>query len=96
MGSAEGPIRYGLALPSSLSAALALHAVHRRRRTVGRDGDRIGRLLSLTAVVFALYGLLAGSVVPRATFFPASLLNTDAFFAATGCASSSFAPPAAS
>src|SRR4029078_475026 len=43
-----------------------------------------GTHLKLAAGVFLVFGLVGGLVVPRASFFPASWLNVEAFRASTG------------
>jgi PAS domain S-box-containing protein len=40
--------------------------------------------LRIAAAGFFIYGILAGLIVPRAGFFPASIINYDAFMSLTG------------
>ena len=69
--------RYGLALVGGLWAAGALHLASRKPGP-GRWALR-GAALGLL-----LYGLFGGLVVKPAPFFPASLINSGSFLAATG------------
>ncbi len=68
--------RYSLGLTGGVLAAVS---VWRRRKQCGE-----GRLLGLLAGGLCLYGLATGVVVPKASFFPASVLNDDSFAGATG------------
>ena len=76
--------RYVFGLPGSLLAAVALLFLGRSRQKEDVESVSRGRHLFLSAGIFALYGLFAGVIVPRAPLFPASWLNTDAFLAVTG------------
>ena len=78
VANAEAMARYVLGFPSASLAALALLAVDRKQRNL--DHVHRGRLLfALAAGALVVYGIVAGLVVPRATFFPASWLNGEAF-----------------
>ncbi len=71
-------VRYALALPGGLLAGLAFV---REARQADRERRRP---LSLAGAAFFVYGLFSGLVVPKATFFPASVLNDSSFMARTG------------
>jgi len=73
--------RYMLGLPASIAAALALadQADELRR-------DRLHahvRSLYLSAGFFMIYALTSGLVVPRHSFWPASVINAEAFLQLT-------------
>jgi PAS domain S-box-containing protein len=83
LGAFAGPqginaaARYSLGATGGLLAGLSLWK--------GRqDQYREQRLLRVSAVGLLLYGLAGGIIVPRAPFFPASVLNQEFFLAATG------------
>lgn len=74
--------RYMLGLPSGAAVALGLLKQEAELRR-----DRLhayARNLYASAVFFALYGLTAGLVVPRQTFWPASVINSEAFMRVVG------------
>lgn len=67
-------IRYSLGLPAGLLAALGLR--HQAKRQIMPLGlDRIYRMLRIGGLALAAYALLAGLIVPYASFFPANVLN---------------------
>ncbi len=70
--------RYSLALPAFMLAGWALL---RESEHVGAERKRDLRFLTL--ILFAT-GLSAALFVPKAPFFPASILNTETFSAVTG------------
>lgn len=74
--------RYMLGLPSSLIVAFGLLRQGNELRYDQLHGHV--RNLYFSAGFFALYGLTAGLVVPRQSFWPASLLNTEAFVRTVG------------
>ncbi len=74
--------RYVFGVPGALLAAYALVIVDRDQPKL--EHIRKHPYLSLAAASFIVYGLVAGLVGPRATFFPASWLNAEAFREATG------------
>lgn len=74
--SIEAIVRYVLGIPACLSAAFGLFTI---RRSVPAEETRTLQYIVLAAGVFLSYGVLAGIVVPRAPFVPASLLNASAF-----------------
>ena len=70
--------RYALALPGGLLVSGVLW----RAAAAVEDERRLGLRLAAASMLF--YGLAAGLIAPAATFPPASWLNDDRFFAATG------------
>lgn len=75
-------VRYLLYLPGSLLAALAVFAQHRvfdrmKLPQVSRDAYA-------AAAIFSVNALIAGLIVPPASFFPASVVNYSSFFAVVG------------
>lgn len=71
-------VRYALGLAGALWAAWALSQWARQPLAVAR-----GWLLS-ASLALGSYGIASGLVVPAAPFFPASILNQEAFFRASG------------
>lgn len=74
--------RYMLGLPSGLIVALGL-----LRQVEDLRDDQLHayvRYLYFSAGFFMLYGLTAGLIVPRQAFWPASVLNTEAFLQVVG------------
>ena len=71
-------VRYALGLPGAALAALALLGAARGTEL------RRARALRSAAAAMALYALAAGIVVPKAAFFPASVLNYESFLAVAG------------
>lgn len=82
--SCDIAMRYVLAFPAAFLTALAF--------LLERDSEEISRLDSVSvstgliglAASFALYAVLAGLIVKRAAFFPASVVNYDTFLGNTG------------
>jgi PAS domain S-box-containing protein len=70
--------RYTLALPGALLAGWALLQAAKRKQS----GQRWQ--LGLAAAAFLVYAPAAGLIVPKAAFFPASILNQDTVFDALG------------
>ena len=70
-------VRYALALPGAFWSSLTLWQFR-------RDAYPESRPLLVAAFSILFYGLATGIVVPEASFFPASFLNHDSFFALTG------------
>ncbi len=69
--------RYMLGLPSAAMVALGLV---RQEAELKRDRlHAYARNLHFSALFFALYGLTAGFVVPRQSFWPASAINNEVF-----------------
>lgn len=70
-------IRYLLALPgASIAAGAVLFAGKQLKPTLP---GYIRYFFTSSAVFFLFYALFAGAIVPSASFFPASLLNTEIF-----------------
>ena len=70
-------MRYCFGLTGGLLAALALYRASQGKAVVGH-------IRKFEAVMMALYALAAGAIVPKASFFPASLINHESFLEATG------------
>jgi diguanylate cyclase (GGDEF)-like protein len=77
-GAANAVARYALGLPGGMGAGLAFAMLSR-----GLSGSERRWAVSVGAAL-ALYGIAAGAIVPAAPFWPASVLNHDAYFRATG------------
>jgi PAS domain S-box-containing protein len=77
--------RYVFGLSGGLWAGRALLLWARLKGGENPTGarGRPDKLLLLSAVSFALYGIAAGVIVPEADFFPASVLNQRSFMRAT-------------
>lgn len=74
--------RYLLGFPAGLATAVGLLA---QRDELKRDHLQAQVWsLNLSGLFFALYGLIAGLVVPRQPFWPASVINSEAFLAVIG------------
>ncbi len=73
--------RYLFALPGSLLSAYAI--MKQKDDLQSLNQPQVLRYLRWTAVMFVLYALFAGLVVPRANFFPASWLNIQNLFQLT-------------
>ncbi|NLI10293.1 MAG: hypothetical protein GX447_06035 [Elusimicrobia bacterium] len=65
--------RYFFAFPSSLFASFILFSFYKKIQ--GKDK----KILLSAALAFFIYSLFSGLVVPKADFFPASVLNYDSF-----------------
>ena len=77
-------VRYGIGLPASLGTAFVFFR-YSESPEVRQLGTRtITRSAKGLALVFAMYAVVAGLVVPSRSFFPASWLNTDAFLRWSG------------
>jgi len=63
-----------------LGGGLAAFAFYRASQGKGR----VGRVRRFEAVAMLLYAFAAGAIVPKAPFFPASLINHESFFDMTG------------
>ncbi|MEI7671776.1 MAG: diguanylate cyclase [Deltaproteobacteria bacterium] len=70
--------RYALGLPAGLWAASSLY------RYAGMQTETARRLLTAASILTGLYAFASGIIVPHAPFFPASIINGDAFFRITG------------
>lgn len=79
----EALMRYVLCLPAALLVAYALRL--QSGRLVGSlKSERLIRVLRIAGFGFLFYALFEGVFVPAASFFPASSINTDWLFQATG------------
>jgi two-component system, sensor histidine kinase and response regulator len=70
-------VRYTLGLVGGLWTALAFA----RCRHINQSPDKP---LLVAAVCMALYAVATGAIVPKASFFPASVFNQSVFFAVAG------------
>lgn len=79
----EALMRYVLCLPAALLVAYGLRL--QSGRLVGSlKNERLIRVLRIAGFGFIFYALFEGVFVPPAPFFPASTINTDWLFQATG------------
>ncbi len=78
LNAANAVAHYTLGLPGGMGAGLAFAVLSR-----GLAGSERRWAVSVGAAL-ALYGIAAGAIVPPAPFWPAAVLNHDAFFRATG------------
>ncbi len=78
---AETMVRYTLAIPAALLAALALYLQSRRSRSQGRPG--LASSLLVAAICFIVYAFTQAVVAP-AGGFPANYLNALSFASITG------------
>ena len=78
VSSANAVARYVIGFPAAIGAGLIFlgHA----RKVSGATGQ----FALLAAISMALYGIVAGAVVPVAPFWPANLVNQEAFIQLTG------------
>lgn len=74
--------RYMLGLPGAWITSRALYILSRELREL--DMPTVVRHLLGAAMSFAVYGVAAGLVVEKASFFPASLINHASFSRYTG------------
>lgn len=75
--------RYLLGLPGGLMIGLGfLFEYKYEKEILGPLG--VKKYFMCAGGAFLSYGILGGLITPRADFFPANLLNTDSFVAATG------------
>jgi signal transduction histidine kinase len=74
--------RYLLCVPGAFLTAWALLSQVPRFRA--KRLSSVTRNLTVAAVTFAVYGVLAGVFVKKASFFPATIVNYDSFVALTG------------
>ncbi|MCU0914520.1 MAG: PAS domain-containing sensor histidine kinase [Planctomycetes bacterium] len=74
--------RYLLCVPGTFLTAWALYVQIPRFQAMGLRS--IPRNLSVAGVTFLLYGVFAGLVVKKAGFFPAAMVNYEAFIGLTG------------
>lgn len=74
--------RYALGLPGTVLTSYALLLQSSELRSFRPEAAK--RCLKAAAGVFLAYGVLAGLIVPEASFFPASMLNYSLFLDAVG------------
>lgn len=74
--------RYMLGLPAGLATAAGLFGQREELRRAGLYAQV--RSLKASALFFTLYGLTAGLVVRRQPFWPASVINSEAFLTLVG------------
>lgn len=77
-GFATALTRYILCIPAAIVTVIGLF----RQVKVQIEPMKIphiGRMLKLAAGAIAAYGVLAGLIVPKASIFPASIINIDSF-----------------
>lgn len=79
--AADTLFRYALGFPAPLLAAYCLVMVSKEARKVG--AGRLEACLVGSAATFAVYSLFSGLIVPKAPFFPASMVNTETFLVFT-------------
>jgi signal transduction histidine kinase len=75
---ANAASRYALGLTGGLWTMYVLLSYS------GRFQKYAGKWLAACGAAFGLYGIATGFVVPQASFFPASLINTHTFFETLG------------
>lgn len=78
VATAAAVVRYALAFP----AAIAVAGKFLLRAQTLPPSDR--RLARAAAVLFALYGIAAGLIVPQAPLWPAEVVNQASFLSVTG------------
>src|SRR5260370_16708447 len=72
-------MRYLLGFPGATLVAIGFWEQKKLFRAQALSLHRVDRSLMLMAAAFALYAVLAGLVVPKGSFFPASVLNYATF-----------------
>lgn len=70
--------RYLLALPGAIFSSYALWLQNKSFNSSSHPA--VAKNFRYAAVVFAVYAIVAGWVVPKAEFFPASVINVESFF----------------
>lgn len=68
--------RYMLGFPGALLAALGLRQ-QTRRRIQWQEFSHIARMFQIASLALAAYAIFAGLFVPPASFFPATVINTE-------------------
>ncbi|MBF0521037.1 MAG: GAF domain-containing protein [Nitrospirae bacterium] len=74
--------RYFLALSGSFLTAIGLRLYCKETGLI--EKLKVRKYFLVTITFFIVYGFLAGFVVPKSNFFPANIINTDAFLSFTG------------
>ncbi len=72
-------MRYLLAVPASLLTAIGFFRKSKFEDVADLAGGRIRRNMATMGLCFAAYGVFAGLIVPKGSFFPASVLNYSTF-----------------
>ncbi len=75
-GFAKATTRYMLCIPGSILSGIGLIR-QVKSQIAPMKVARIGRMLYIAAGALFAYGFFAGVIVPKANFFPASVLNAD-------------------
>ena len=75
--------RYFLGFPAGILCAVGFLS-YRRNSLTGQIGLKVAGYFTAAAVIFAAYGILAGLVVGKEDFFPASIINQVAFISLFG------------
>ena len=83
-------MRYLLSFPGAILTAIGFWKQRRLLDIQSLSSYHVDRSLMAMAAIFAFYAVFAGLIVPSTFFFPASLLNYDAFKGAVWAASSIF------
>ena len=77
-------MRYALAFPASLLTAIGFYRKSKFADLAELGNGKIRRNMVAMAYCFAVYGVVAGIIAPKASFFPASVLNYSAFLNVVG------------
>lgn len=77
LDSSAAVARYGIGIPGSLLACIAL--LRQRSTFRERDMDEFAQGLTMAAVALALYGIVGQVFVRKAVIFPAHTINSDLF-----------------
>ena len=77
-------MRYGLAIPASLLTAIGFYRKSKFDDVASLKNEKIPPTMVAMAGCMALYGFLAGAIVPEGSFFPASVLNYVTFVQVIG------------
>lgn len=78
MSASETWTRYLLALPGAAVSSFALCLQYRAMTPATHLS--VARNFRYAAFVFGVYAVIAGLIVPKAGFFPASVINVESFF----------------
>src|ERR1700722_11411257 len=77
-------MRYLLGFPAAILTAIGFWRQRKLSDIQGLNSNPVDRSLMAMAAVFATYGFFAGLVVPKASFFPATVLNYATFAEVVG------------
>lgn len=78
MPASETWTRYLLAFPGATLSSYGFYLQYRTMRSATHLP--VVKNFRYAAIIFALYAAVAGLVVPKARFFPASIINVESFF----------------